>query len=83
MSTKLFNRLIEWLATCPESQLSEDYRFRCEESIGASPSECYDLLAEIAKLPETEASRFVRAACNVEAYYPKPVKGETNVHRTM
>ena len=66
-----FSKLVQMAATAPDSQLSVPWRLLCLNFKG-SPSMAYDLLAKISKLEETEASRFVKALCDVERYYERP-----------
>lgn len=68
--------IVTELLDAPDSQISEVVRARVREvNVGLaarSAAELYDWCAEIAKLPLTEISSFVRELCNVERHYTRP-----------
>ena len=71
---KTFETIVERMAIAPDSQLSEKLRNECRsfEPQNKTSSEIYDFLVYLSKQPETEASRFVKATCDVSRYYKRP-----------
>ena len=74
-TTEIGEVILETLAAAPASQLSAKLK---QESVNFKNrmyalQQTYDFCNYISKQPETDASCFVRALCDVTKYYQRPL----------